>query len=180
VRIAIAHYQFETIHPFLDGNGRIGRLLITLYLVSKGILDKPLLYLSAFFEKNKGLYYDNLTFVRQKNDLVQWIKYFLVGIETTSANAISTFTEVLAMKTRIEAELHSKWGRRSGSAYNLFQYLLKNPVVRIKDVEKICDLSTKAAGDLVESFETAGFLKEFSGQSRNRVFVFEQYINLFK
>ena len=180
VRIAIAHYQFETIHPFLDGNGRIGRLLITLYLVSKGILDKPLLYLSAFFEKNKGLYYDNLTFVRQKNDLVQWIKYFLVGIETTSANAISTFTEVLAMKTRIEAELHSKWGRRSGSAYNLFQYLLKNPVVRIKDVEKICGLSTKAAGDLVESFETAGFLKEFSGQSRNRVFVFEQYINLFK
>jgi len=180
VRIAIAHYQFETIHPFLDGNGRIGRLLIPLYLVSRGVLEKPLLYLSAFFEKNKELYYDNLSFVRSKNQLLQWVKYFLIGIEETSADAITTFTKVLALKTQIENELHSHWGRRLASAYNLLQYLMKTPVVRIKDVENVCKLSKKAAGDLVESFVKSGFLNQFSEQSRNRVFVFEQYINLFK
>ena len=90
IRIGLAHYQFETIHPFLDGNGRIGRLLITLYLVSEKILEKPLLYLSVFFEKNKSLYYDNLTTVREKNDLLRWLKYFLVGIEQTAAIAVDT------------------------------------------------------------------------------------------
>lgn len=98
IRIGLAHYQFETIHPFLDGNGRIGRLLITLYLVSEKILEKPLLYLSAFFEKNKSLYYDNLTVVREKSDLLRWLKYFLVGIEQTATQAVATLSNVLQLK----------------------------------------------------------------------------------
>ena len=100
LRAGIAHYQFETIHPFLDGNGRIGRLLITLYLVSTGLLTKPSLYLSDYFERHRQLYYDNLDNVRVKNDLVQWIKFFLVGIIETSEKGIETFKEILILKEK--------------------------------------------------------------------------------
>ena len=113
VKIAIAHYQFETIHPFLEGNGRIGRLLITLYLVSNKILDEPLLYLSDFFEKNKGLYYDNLTFVRTKNDLAQWIKFFLTGVIATAENGVATLRKIVELKERIEKEKILNMGKRA-------------------------------------------------------------------
>lgn len=124
IRIGMAHYQFETIHPFLDGNGRIGRLLITLYLVSEKILEKPLLYLSAFFEKNKSLYYDNLTRVREKNDLLHWLKYLLVGIAQTSEQAVETLSTILKLKERLETDITKNWGRRSSQALILLQYLL--------------------------------------------------------
>ncbi|HEX7845786.1 MAG TPA: Fic/DOC family N-terminal domain-containing protein, partial [Chitinophagaceae bacterium] len=115
VRIGLAHYQFETIHPFLDGNGRIGRLLITLYLVSENILEKPLLYLSVFFEKNKSLYYDNLTRVREKNELLHWLRYFLIGVEETANKAVQTLTRILQLKNDMENEIQSQLGRRSNS-----------------------------------------------------------------
>ena len=180
IRIGIAHYQFETIHPFLDGNGRIGRLLITLYLVSERILDQPLLYLSVFFERDKGLYYDNLSRARERNDLLQWLKYFLVGVEETARKAGNTLNEVLQLKRELEDRIQQNWGRRALSALTLLNALFKEPFVKVKDVESICQLSPKAAGDLVQSFEKAGILKEYTGQSRNRVFVFEQYVDLFK
>ena len=179
IRIAIAHYQFETIHPFLDGNGRIGRLMITLFLVSNGMLDKPLLYLSDYFERNKGLYYDNLTFVRQKNDMLQWIKYFLTGIIQTSEQAKRTFTSILKLKAEIEKDIQANLGRRADSAFILLQALFKKPVVRVRDVEQICSLSYKAAASLVSTFEESGILKEHTGQSRNRLFMFQQYLKLF-
>ncbi|KKL61444.1 hypothetical protein LCGC14_2195250, partial [marine sediment metagenome] len=134
LRIAIAHYQFETIHPFLDGNGRIGRLLITLYLVSSGILDKPLLYLSDFFEKNKTLYYDNLTFVRTKNDLGQWIKFFLTGIIKTAEKAVTTLKRITDLKATIEKERILLMGKRSKPAIEFLHQLFKKPVMTIKDV----------------------------------------------
>jgi Fic family protein len=180
IRIGIAHYQFETIHPFLDGNGRIGRLLITLYLVSERILDQPLLYISVFFERDKGLYYDNLSRARERNDLLQWLKYFLVGVEETARKAGNTLNEVLQLKRELEDRIQQNWGRRALSALTLLNALFKEPFVKVKDVESICQLSPKAAGDLVQSFEKAGILKEYTGQSRNRVFVFEQYVDLFK
>ncbi len=179
IRIAIAHYQFETIHPFLDGNGRIGRLLITLYLVNKGILEKPLLYLSAFFDKNKNLYYDNLTRVREKNDLMRWLKYFLIGIEESSKQAVDTLSRVIQLKESTEKDIQQTFGRRTDSALALLAHLFKNPVVKVKDVEAICRISKKAANDLVQAFENAHIIKEVSGSTRNRIFLFEKYISLF-
>lgn len=179
IRIGLAHYQFETIHPFLDGNGRIGRLLITLYLVSERILEKPLLYLSAFFEKNKSLYYDNLTLVREKSDIIRWLKYFLVGIEQTAALAVDTLAHVLMLKKEMEELITAKTGRRSASALILLTKLFETPAVSIKEVQTICGLSKKAAGDLVDAFVEHEILSEITGNTRNRIFLFEWYVELF-
>lgn len=179
VKIAIAHYQFETIHPFLDGNGRIGRLLITLFLVDQKILNKPLLYLSAFFEKNKGLYYDNLTFVRTKHDMKQWLKYFLVGVAETAENATQTLSNVLELKARLESEINLNFGKRANNAAILLQYLFKKPVVHVNQVKELTKSTYKTANDLVTEFVNANILREMTGQSRNRVFVFDEYVKLF-
>ncbi len=179
IRIGIAHYQFETIHPFLDGNGRIGRLMITLFLVDQNILKQPLLYLSAYFERNKSHYYDNLTRVREKSDMLHWLRYFLIGIEKTASEAVNTLSEVLKLKKDIEDKIHQNWGRRSHSASILLNRLFINPIVSVKEAEEICRLSKKAAGDLVDSFEQASFLNEMTGQSRNRIFYFKPYLDLF-
>ena len=180
IKIGIAHYQFETIHPFLDGNGRIGRLLITLYLVDQKILNKPLLYLSAFFEKNKSLYYDNLTFVRTKNDMIQWLKYFLVGVAETAENATKTLSEILDLKSRLEKQIAATFGKRSHNAALLLQFLFKKPIIHVNQVKEITKTSYKSANDLVSDLVNAGILKEMTGQSRNRVFVFDEYLNMFK
>jgi len=180
IRIGIAHYQFETIHPFLDGNGRIGRLLITLYLVSEKILHKPLLYLSSFFEKNRMLYYDNLTQVREKNDLLHWLKYFLIGVDETARKASRTLSEVLVLKQETEQRLTETSGRRAKAALTLLSHLFMNPVVTVKQVQKICSLSVKSANDLVAFFHDEGILKEISGQTRYRIFAFSEYLDKFE
>lgn len=180
VRIAIAHYQFETIHPFLDGNGRIGRLLITLYLVSSGMLEEPLLYLSEFFEKNKTLYYDNLTMVRTKNDLGQWIKFFLTGVIQTAENAVNTLKKIIQMKETIERERILKMGKRSRQAMVLLHHLFKKPVTSVKAVQSITGLSPKAANDLVQAFMKEKLLVETTGYQRNRIFLFEEYLKMFQ
>ncbi len=180
IRIGIAHYQFETIHPFLDGNGRIGRLLITLYLVSEGILQQPLLYLSSFFEKNKSLYYDNLTMVRERNDLLHWLKYFLVGVNETAKQASQTLSEILILKEKVEDGIRNNAGRRTHNALNLLNHLFKNPTINVKQTEAICKLSPKAANDLISFFVEQDILVESSGQMRYRFFVFEPYLRLFK
>ncbi|HPF08017.1 MAG TPA: Fic family protein, partial [Spirochaetota bacterium] len=180
IRIAIAHYQFETIHPFLDGNGRIGRLLITLYLVSAGVLEKPLLYLSDFFEKNKSLYYDNLTLVRTKNDLGQWLKYFLVGVIETAEKAVSTLKKIVDLKADIEQNRIQSLGKRGKHGQLLLASLFSKPILNVKDIQEITGLSPKAAYDLVEAFIEAGILKETTGYQRNRVFIFEEYVKMFR
>lgn len=180
IKIAIAHYQFETIHPFLDGNGRMGRLLITLFLVEQHILDQPLLYMSSYFEKNKELYYDNLNNVRAKNDMLQWVKYFLVGIEQTATLAVDTLNQILQLKTAIETEIRASYGKRSSSALNLLQYLFQQPTLTIETAAKTCSLSIKAAGELVRKMQTSEILIETTKQSRNRLFVFERYLDLFQ
>jgi len=180
IRIAIAHYQFETIHPFLDGNGRIGRLLITLYLVSAGVLEKPLLYLSDFFEKNKSLYYDNLTLVRTKNDLGQWLKYFLVGVIETAEKGVSTLKKIVDLKADIEQNRMQSFGKRGKHGQLLLNSLFSKPILNVKDIQEITGLSPKAAYDLVEAFIETGILKETTGYQRNRVFIFEEYVKMFR
>ena len=180
IRIGIAHYQFETIHPFLDGNGRIGRLLITLYLVSQKILEKPLLYLSIFFEKNKSLYYENLTRVREKNDLRHWLIYFLIGVEETATKAVETLSAILKLKVQLEKEIQEKLGRRSSSGLKLLNYLFENPVINVKAVEAACEVSTKTANELVTAFEENKWLKQLNESPRYRTFAFELYLNLFE
>ena len=180
IKIAIAHYQFETIHPFLDGNGRMGRLLITLYLVSQGILDAPLLYLSDFFERNKTLYYDNLTLVRVKNDLGQWIKFFLVGIIQTAEKGVDTLDKIVKLKKSIEEERILLMGRRTKQGMVLFHQLFSQPVLTSKEVKNMTGLSRKAANDLVALFVEKSILKETTGYQRNRVFIFDEYMRLFR
>lgn len=179
IRIAIAHYQFETIHPFLDGNGRTGRLLITLYLVSNGILGKPLLYLSDFFEKNRSLYYDHLTFVHTKNALGDWLKFFLTGVIQTSENGVKTLKEIADLKKNIEKEMMDSLGKRIKNGYTLLNGLFQKPVVSSKDVQLITDLTPKASNDLIQAFMDLHILKEKTGYSRNRIFIFDDYIKLF-
>lgn len=179
VRIAIAHYQFETIHPFLDGNGRIGRLLIPLYLIDQEKLAKPLLYLSNYFEKNKTLYYDNLMFVRTKNDMAQWIKYFLVGIETTAQRAIDTLSNVLSLKSDLESIINKAFGKKAHSAHALLQALFKKPICNVRDVQEILSISYKSANSLINDFIHEGILNEFTDNIRYRRFAFNAYLKLF-
>ena len=179
IKIAIAHYQFETIHPFLDGNGRIGRLLIPLYLVQESILDKPLLYLSTYFEKRKDLYYDNLNAVRVNNDMLHWIKYFLVGVEQTASLGVKTLSNILVFKESVEGNIRAHYGRRSTSAILLVHQLLHDPFITIERAMNICSLSYKAANDMVKQLCADGYLVETTGQSRNRLFYFKQYTDLF-
>ncbi|PPK74348.1 Fic family protein [Methylobacter tundripaludum] len=179
IRIAIAHYQFETIHPFLDGNGRIGRLLITLYFVSSGILAKPLLYLSDFLDKNKSLYYDNLTLVRSKNDLGQWLRFFLTGVIQTAENSVLTLEKIVDLKAAIEKEKILHLGKRTKIGHEFFDQLFTKPRVTIKDVQDMTGLSTKAANDLVQAFVDQNILIETTGYQRNRVFNFAEYLQMF-
>ena len=180
IKIGIAHYQFETIHPFADGNGRIGRLLITLYLVSKGLLVKPTLYLSAFFEKNKSLYYDNLTRVRTHNDLTQWLKFFMEGIKQTAQNSIETFKAIIALRQEVEHRDILMLGKKIKLAQNLLHFLYSNPVTDSQEISKHLSINPSTALRLIEDFIRMGILKEITGYKRNRVFVFEKYLQLFE
>lgn len=180
IRIGLIHYQFETIHPFLDGNGRLGRLLITLYLVSKKVLLKPSLYLSDFFEKNKAYYYDNLMIVRTSNNLTQWLKFFLVGIIETSKSSIEVFKKVLSLKSRLETEVLPKLGSKVNRGQQLLQVLYQTPILSTKNIASILDISTSTSNRLVADFVNLGILNEYTGYKRNRKFIFREYVDLFK
>ena len=180
IKIGIAHYQFETIHPFLDGNGRVGRLLITLYLVDKKLLSKPTLYLSAFFEKNKALYYDNLMIVRINNNLTQWLKFFLEGVRQTAENSIETFRSIIKLRRKVENEDIVLLGKKTKLAQQFLNYLYSNPIVRSGDVSEQLDINPSTALRLIDDFVKLGILKDSAGGKRNRVFVFEKYLGLFE
>jgi Fic family protein len=180
IKIAIGHYQFETIHPFLDGNGRLGRLLITLYLVSNKILVKPTLYLSDFFERNKIYYYDNLTIARTNNNISQWIKFFLAGVVETSQNSIETFNSIIKLKQKLESEVLLKMGKKHIRAKKLLDELYKNPIVDSSIVMKILNVTPTTSNNLIKEFAKFGILVELTGFKRNRLYIFDEYVKIFQ
>jgi Fic family protein len=180
MKIALAHYQFETIHPFLDGNGRIGRLMITLYLVEKGIIEKPVLYLSDFFERNRADYYDNLTMVRTQHDLLRWIKFFLRGVIETCKNSNRSLKGIIALKKEYEEKRIYSLGKKVKTAKILFDYLFQQPIVDAEMVSKQTGQSLVSSYKLLDDFLNLEILKEMTGAKRNKLFVFEAYFNLFK
>lgn len=179
IRMAISHYQFETIHPFNDGNGRIGRMLIALHLLENGILHKPTLYLSDFFERNKGKYYDALTFVRERNDMDQWIIFFLSAVIETAAKSKKTFESIIDLRARYEKTIMTM-GRRAKSAHELLLDLFSSPAITVRSIAKKLNISISAANTLANELESKKILRELTGFSRNRVFLLHEYISLFK
>ena len=179
IKIGMAHYQFEAIHPFLDGNGRIGRLLITLYLVANGLLSKPTLYLSDFIEKHRTVYYDNLIGVSEKSNMEQWLRFFLTGIVETSKTAIDTLNRIINLRDRLEKETIINLGKRTPNAKLLLNYLYRKPVITAADIIENLAVTKPTANTLIKDFTALGILKEQTGFRRNRVFIFTDYLSLF-
>lgn len=179
LKIGIVHYQFETIHPFLDGNGRVGRLMIPLYLVSKEILRKPILYLSDFLERNRTHYYDNLMRARERNDIDQWLKFFLVGIIETAKNGIATFDNILGLQKQVEGKVQTL-GSRAAKAQKVINQLYHKPMVNAEKVAGIAEISLPSAYLLIKELERLEILKEITGGQRKKVYVFDDYLRIFK
>jgi len=179
IKIAILHYQFETIHPFLDGNGRVGRLLITLYLVGQGILNKPALYLSDYLERNRDEYYSHLTAIREKNQIIPWIKFFLKGIISTATNAKETFIKIIQLQKDMEVKLHS-FGTKSEKINTILNSFYDTPILSVKDIVIRTGIADKTTRNMLELMLEEGLIKEMTGYGRNKLFIFEKYFNLFK
>lgn len=180
LKIAVAHYQFESIHPFLDGNGRTGRLLITLYLISEGLLSKPLLYLSTFFEERKDLYYDNLTTIRTKGDMVQWLKYFLVGVDETARHATETLGRIVDYKSHSERLIRERLGSKANRAIPLFHAMLENPLLTTEEAMRLCEMPYTTANNTLKSLADLGVTSLRQGPGRTRIFALQEYLDMFK
>lgn len=178
LKIALMHYQFETIHPFLDGNGRIGRLLITLYFVEKQILKKPILYLSDFFEKHRSVYYDKLTRVRTHHDITGWFLFFLEGIIQVAEDGIKTFDRLLKLQESVQERIQTLEAR-SVNAQLIVKALYQRPFITALEVSRIAKITKPTAYKLVDDLEKLGILKEYTGAKRGRLYGFQEYVRLF-
>ncbi len=179
IRCALSHYQFETIHPFLDGNGRIGRLLIPLYLISHGLLSKPSLYLSAHLEKHRGAYYDALTRVRESNDIGLWVRFFLQAMIETTAHGKQTFQRILTLRQELEKRIVSL-GRSAENARKLIHRLYREPAISINGTMELLRIEYAPAGRLVGKLVDMGLLEEVTGNQRNRSYLFGRYLDVFR
>lgn len=179
LKAGIAHYQFETIHPYLDGNGRLGRLLIILYLIQKKMLHRPVLYLSQFFEQHREEYYDALSRVRTHNDLEHWLKFFLVGVSETAKKAVDTLQAIMQLR-HDDGQKILKLGRRAPKAAELIEHLYRMPIISVNQASKLLSMSPQAANMLIGELEKLKILREITGFSRNRLFAYDEYIMLFE
>ena len=178
IKIAILHYQFESIHPFLDGNGRIGRLLIPLYIQSKGMLEKSCLYISDYIERNKDTYYDMLTRVRTNNDMIGWIKFFLEAVIETSKTAKEKFRNVVKFTMEMDKVIMDL-SVKPENARKVLDVLYDEPIISRKKILEKIDIKPTTLNVTVNSLQERGIIQETTGYSRNQVFAFQKYINLF-
>lgn len=179
IRIGLAHAQFETIHPFLDGNGRVGRLLITFLLCEKDVLLKPVLYLSHYFKRHRQQYYDRLQAVRDDGDWEGWLKFFLTGIFQVSQEATETARRILLLRENHRQIIVENLGRVSGNGQRVLEHLYQHPIVSVADVEALNNTTFAAANNLVNQLVDHQVLIEMTGQKRNRRFIYRTYIDLF-
>ena len=179
IKIAIMHYQFETIHPFLDGNGRLGRLFITLQLIERHFLDKPILYISSYFEEFRQSYYESLDKVRSGNELEAWIKFFLEGVIKTSTKGREKFENIILLRKQYEQKIDTL-GRKVPRAKKLLLHLFSQPIVTVNEVSEILSIQFSAANNLVNDLVELHILEEKTGFSRNRLFEMKDYILLFQ
>lgn len=179
IKIGLAHAQFETIHPFLDGNGRVGRLLITFLLCQQQVLMKPVLYLSYFFKKHRQQYYDHLQAVRDHGAWDEWLMFFLRGVTEVSQQATETARKILALREDHRYAIIESLGRKAGNGHRVLEHLYRNPIVSVNDVKQLVKTTYPAANDLVARMVKTGILQEITGQSRNRRFIYRKYIELF-
>lgn len=180
IRVGLAHAQFETIHPFLDGNGRVGRLLITFLLVENRILERPLLYLSHFFKQHRQSYYDHLQSIRDEGEWEAWLKFFLRGVAEVAREATYTARQIVAMREEHRLLITSNLGRGAGKGITFLEQLYFRPIVNVNTVMKITGLSFARANGLVGQLQGLGLLRETTGRRRNRVFSYEPYMALFR
>lgn len=174
IRCGLVHAQFETIHPFLDGNGRVGRLLVTLMLCEDGALSRPLLYLSLYLKANRAEYYDRLTAVRIKGDWEQWLAFFLRGVSVTARIATQTARDIVAMR-----DAHRRVVARNARALTLLDAMYRQPTLSVNRVMKIADCTFPTATRLIKDFEARGWLREMTGYERNRLWRYQPYVDLF-
>ena len=179
IRVALIHYQFETIHPFLDGNGRIGRLLITLFLMEQNVLTTPALYISYFLKKNRIEYYDRMTEVRNKDNYEQWVKFFLQATYESAKDATEAIDKLNALHNKNCIAIE-KMGRSAKTALKLFTYLETNPIIDIQKTAKELGIAFNTISDAVKRLCDIGVLEQTSTQSRNRTFAYKEYLDILR
>ena len=179
IRAALIHYQFETIHPFLDGNGRVGRLLITLFLMEKKVLSTPALYISYFLKKNRVEYYDRMTEVRAKGNYEQWVTFFLRALLESAEDATATIDELIALHDK-NAAVISDMGRAAKNAMLVFEYLEANPIIEIRKTAEALSITFNTASSAIKRLADAGILVQTTNASRNRTFAYEDYLNILR
>lgn len=179
VKVGLAHAQFETIHPFLDGNGRIGRLLITFLLCERRVLLKPVLYLSYYFKRHRSEYYERLQAVRDMGKWEEWLGFFLRGVDEVSQQATETARRILTLREEDRLTITEHLGRAAGNGHRVLEYLYEHPILSVNQVRELIGTTFPAANDLVARLVSNGILDEVTGQARNRRFMYQKYIRLF-
>jgi Fic family protein len=180
IQVGLAHAQFETIHPFLDGNGRLGRLLITFLLTERKRLARPVLYLSHYFKRHRAEYYERLQAVRDTGDWEGWLAFFLRGMADVANQATQTAAAILRMREDYRTRITEKLGRASGNGHRIMEKLFDHPIITVATVRKWLNVTPVAANQLVNRLVNVGVLKEITGYARNRRFRFEPYLRLFE
>jgi Fic family protein len=179
IKIGLAHAQFETIHPFLDGNGRVGRLLITFLLCENGVLQKPVLYLSHYFKRHRQQYYELLQATRERGAFEEWLKFFLNGVAEVSAEATDTARRILALREQHRMVIADRLGRAGGNGHRVLEHLFEHPIVSIAEIAELIGVTYAAANHLIGRLTAVGVLGEITGQTRNRRFRYDPYVTLF-